>query len=126
MRERPLSPHLGVYRFAYTMATSIFHRITGVALGLGTLLLAWWLIALATGPEAHAFARAVMGSAVGKLVLLGFTWALFFHLCTGIRHLFWDLGKGFDIATVSKTGWTALILSAAFTVAAWILAYMMK
>ena len=88
--NRPLSPHLQVYRWQITMALSILHRMTGVGLGLGLLLLTWWVVAAATGPDYFDFVQGIMASWLGRLILLGFTWALFFHLCNGIRHLFWD------------------------------------
>ena len=93
---RPLSPHLSVYRPMLTMMMSIAHRITGVALYAGALLLAWYLIALASGPDTFATAAAVMGSVLGRLVLFLFTWALFHHLLGGVRHFLWDLGWGMD------------------------------
>jgi len=121
--ERPLSPHLGIYKPQITMVTSIIHRITGVALGVGTLLLAWWLIAAAAGPESFETANGFMSSWFGRLVLFGFTWALFFHLCNGIRHLFWDAGKGFELETMRKTGMAAIILSVVLTLLTWVIAY---
>jgi succinate dehydrogenase / fumarate reductase cytochrome b subunit len=121
--ERPLSPHLQIYKPQITMVTSITHRITGVALGFGTLLLAWWLIAAATGPEAYATANAFLASWFGRLVMFGFTWALFFHLCNGIRHLFWDAGKGFELPTMRKSGMAAIIASVLLTLLTWVIAY---
>jgi succinate dehydrogenase / fumarate reductase cytochrome b subunit len=121
--ERPLSPHLQIYRPQITSVLSILHRLTGVALGVGTLLFAWWLVAAAAGPEAYALAQGFLGSIVGRILLLGFTWALFYHLCNGIRHLAWDLGLGFDLATVSRSGWAVVIASAALTLLAFVLAY---
>lgn len=121
--ERPLSPHLQIYRWPITMVLSILHRITGVGLGLGTLLLAWWLAAAAAGPDYYATAQGVLGSWFGRLILFGFTWALFLHLCNGIRHLFWDMGHGYEIKVADRTGWAALVASGVLTLAAWILAY---
>jgi len=121
--ERPLSPHLQIYKLQITMLTSITHRITGVALGLGTLLLTWWLIAAASGPDAYATVTGFIGSWFGQLVLFGFTWALFFHLCNGIRHLFWDMGKGFELPVMRKTGMVAVIASVVLTLLTWVLAY---
>ena len=95
-RARPLSPHLQVYRPMLTMMMSIAHRITGVALYAGTLLLAWYLIAAASGERSFATAAWVLNSPVGMLVLLGFTWALFHHLLGGLRHFLWDAGFGMD------------------------------
>ncbi len=121
--ERPLSPHLGIYKPQITMVTSITHRITGVALGVGTLLFAWWLIAAASGPEAFETVNGFMTSWFGRLALFGFTWALFYHLCNGIRHLFWDMGKGFELTTMRKTGITAIIMSVVLTLLTWVIAY---
>ncbi len=94
-RDRPLSPHLQIYRPTLTMTMSIVHRITGMALYFGTLILAWWLIAVASGPNAYSTIEAFMGSLIGRLVLLGYTWALIHHMLGGIRHLIWDTGHGF-------------------------------
>lgn len=122
--ERPLSPHLQIYRWQITMASSILHRATGVALGVGTLVLTWWLVAAAAGPDYYAWVHGLLGSWLGRLILLGFTWALFYHLCNGIRHLVWDAGYGYDVQTASKSAWAAILVATALTVAAWILAYM--
>lgn len=121
--ERPLSPHLQIYRWPITMVLSILHRVTGVGLGLGTLLLTWWLAAAAAGPEHYATVQAVLGSWFGRLVLFGFTWALFLHLCNGIRHLFWDMGYGYEIKTADRTAWIALAASLVLTILAFALAY---
>ncbi|MFM8585578.1 MAG: succinate dehydrogenase, cytochrome b556 subunit [Gammaproteobacteria bacterium] len=96
MRQRPLSPHIGVYKFAYTMATSIVHRATGVVLSVGLLALAGWLIAAASGPEAYAIAVAILGGAFGQLLLAGWLVAFSYHLFNGLRHLNWDLGRGLE------------------------------
>ena len=98
--ERPLSPHLQIYRGGLTMFMSIIHRITGVALYAGTLLLVWWLTAAATSDQYFDMVQAVFGSWIGKLVLFGFTWALIHHTLGGIRHLVWDVGHGFDLKDV--------------------------
>lgn len=121
--ERPLSPHLQIYRWPITMVLSILHRVTGVGLGLGTLLLAWWLAAAAAGPDYYATAQAALGSWFGRLILFGFTWSLFLHLCNGIRHLFWDMGYGYEVKLANRTGWATLVASLALTLLAWILAY---
>ena len=92
---RPLSPHLQIYRLTLTMAMSIVHRITGAALYVGTLLLAWWLIAAASGPTAYATFQTVASSLLGRVVLFGYTWALIHHMLGGIRYLIWDTGHGF-------------------------------
>jgi succinate dehydrogenase / fumarate reductase cytochrome b subunit len=126
--ERPLSPFMFPthYKPQITSVMSILHRATGCALGIGTLLLAWWLVAAASGPAAYAQVHGFLGSILGRLILLGFTWALFYHLCNGIRHLFWDVGKGFELATVTKSGIAVLVASAALTLLAWVLAYSMR
>jgi succinate dehydrogenase / fumarate reductase cytochrome b subunit len=118
--RRPLSPHLQVYRPQLTSALSILHRITGVALSGGTLLLVWWLVAAAAGPAAYATAAGFIGSVLGLLLLLGWSAALFYHLLNGIRHLGWDAGYGFELPTVYRTGWAVAIGTAVLTVLAWI------
>ena len=117
--QRPLSPHLQVYKPQLTSILSILHRITGVALAAGTLVLAWWLIAAAAGPAAFADAEAVMGSWIGLALLLGWTFALFFHLSNGIRHLFWDAGLGYELSTVYGSGWVVVAASLVLTAGAW-------
>ena len=118
--ERPLSPHLEVYKPQLTSVLSILHRMTGVALAGGTLFLTWWLIAAAMGPEAYAFTQWMWGTWLGYLVLFGFSVSLFYHLCNGIRHLFWDVGLGYEIETVYRSGWTVLAATAVLTASAWI------
>jgi succinate dehydrogenase / fumarate reductase cytochrome b subunit len=118
--SRPLSPHLQVYKWQITMVISICHRATGVALSVGTLMLVWWLVALAMGPQAFAAAQGFMGSWLGNLVLLGWTFSLFFHLANGIRHLFWDAGYGFENKTTTASGWAVVVASVALTVIAWV------
>jgi succinate dehydrogenase / fumarate reductase cytochrome b subunit len=121
--SRPLSPHMQIYRWPVTMATSITHRATGIALSAGTLLLAWWLIAAATGPENFATFQNLAANPLGELVLLGFVWSLAFHLLNGIRHLAWDLGYGFDVPTANKTGILVITLSVLIAIAAFVFAY---
>jgi len=121
--ERPLSPHLQVYRWQITMTLSILHRATGIALAGGTLLLAWWLLAMASGPSAYDSVQAFNGSWFGRLLLFGWTWSLFYHLGNGIRHLFWDAGMGFEIPMVYRSGWTVVVASVVLTLLAWIWAY---
>lgn len=118
--SRPLSPHLQIYRWQITSVLSILHRLTGLALSLGTLLLVWWLVALASGPDAFATAQAFVGSWLGRLLLLGWSFSLFFHLANGIRHLFWDAGYGFEIKTTTASGWAVVVASVALTVIAWV------
>lgn len=126
MSDRPLSPHLQIWRWNVTMALSIAHRATGVGLGLGALMLAWWLIAAASGPEAFATAQGFMGSILGRLILFGFTAALFFHLCNGIRHLVWDMGYGFEVATAERSAWLTIAATVVLTLIAWIAGYAMR
>ncbi len=116
---RPLSPHLQIYRWQITMLMSISHRATGVALAVGTLVLVWWLVALASGPAAFAAVQGFLGSWLGRLVLFGWSVALFYHLCNGIRHLVWDMGRGFEIKSMYTSGYATLIATAALTVLAW-------
>ncbi len=118
--SRPLSPHLQVYRWPITMVLSICHRTTGVALAVGTLLLVWWLVALATGPQAFAAAQAFIGSWLGQLMLLGWSLSLFFHLANGIRHLVWDTGHGYSIKAMNSSSWLVIVTSVALTAIAWI------
>ena len=119
--SRPLSPHLQIYRPQLTSVLSILHRMTGGALVIGTLLLVYWLTAAAAGPATFATAQDWIGSWLGVLVLLGWTWALFYHLCNGIRHLVWDAGYGFELETVTVSAWVTLAASVGLTVIAWIL-----
>jgi succinate dehydrogenase / fumarate reductase cytochrome b subunit len=109
--RRPLSPHLGVYKFMYTMSLSIMHRITGVAATVGFLALVWWLMALATGPDAYARAMQRLDSPFAKLLLVGFTFSFVYHFCNGIRHLVWDMGRGLERAQARRSG--AVVIAAA-------------
>ena len=118
--QRPLSPHLQIYRWPITMALSIAHRATGIALAAGSIMLVWWLVALAEGPEDFAIAQSFIGSRFGFLLLLGWTASLFFHLANGIRHLFWDAGYGFDVKTTTTSSWAVIAASAALTLIAFI------
>ncbi|MEO0994046.1 MAG: succinate dehydrogenase, cytochrome b556 subunit [Pseudomonadota bacterium] len=114
--NRPLSPHLEIYRLEWTMALSIMHRITGCALTLGAVLVVWWLMAAATGPDYFAFVDGLMTSWIGNLVMLGSLWALCYHTCNGVRHLIWDTGYGFDLATAERTGQIVVVASVVLTV----------
>ncbi|MCB9948831.1 MAG: succinate dehydrogenase, cytochrome b556 subunit [Rhodospirillaceae bacterium] len=124
-RERPLSPHLQVYRPQITSVLSIVHRLTGVALCVGTLLLVWWLVAAAAGPDAFEAAQGFIGSIFGRLILFGWSWALLYHLCNGVRHLVWDAGYGFELDTLTRSGWLTLVVSIGLTLIAWIAGYAM-
>ena len=122
--ERPLSPHIQTYRWTLTMALSIVHRATGIALYVGTLLLAWWLIAAASGPTAYAHVHDFIASFLGRLIVFGYTWALLHHLFSGLRHLVWDLGYGFKANERETMTWGALVAGISATVLLWIVAYM--
>ncbi len=124
--RRPLSPHLQIYRPMLTMMMSIMHRITGMALYAGTLLLAWWLIAASTDARAFDTANSVLTSILGQIELLGFTWALFHHLFGGIRHFIWDTGRGMDHPEREYLAQATLIGGLALTVVVWVVAYMVR
>lgn len=121
-RERPLSPHLQVYRWQITMTMSILHRATGIALVVGAFVLAWWLLAVAAGGQAYADAAACLASPLGMVVLFGFSLSLVYHLLNGIRHLLWDAGWGFEIPEVYRSGYTVLGLTVVLTVLIWFFA----
>ncbi|MBT3535964.1 MAG: succinate dehydrogenase, cytochrome b556 subunit [Rhodospirillaceae bacterium] len=121
--NRPLSPHLQVYRWQITMAMSILHRISGVGLAVGLLLLTWWLVAAASGADYFNMVHDIMGSWIGRLILLGFTGSLFFHLCNGIRHLFWDIGYGFELDDMRKTGWIVMVATVVLTLGTFFIGY---
>ena len=122
--ERPLSPHLFIYKPTLTMMMSIVHRITGGALYFGTLLVAWWLLAAASGPNAYAGFGSFMSSFVGRFILLGYTWALVHHALGGIRHLIWDTGRGFGPQEREWLAAANLVGSIALTVIIWIVGYL--
>ncbi|HET7848104.1 MAG TPA: succinate dehydrogenase, cytochrome b556 subunit [Pseudolabrys sp.] len=124
-RQRPLSPHLQIYRPMLTMMMSIVHRITGGALYYGMLLLAWWLIAAASGPNAYATFEAFIGSVIGRLILFGFTWALIHHALGGIRHLIWDTIHGFEPAERELLAVATLVGSIVLTLLLWGVCYLM-
>lgn len=119
-RPRPLSPHLQIFRWPLTMALSIGHRITGIALSVGLVLLTWWLVALAAGPEAFATVDGVVDSWFGALVLVGFTVATFLHFGNGIRHLFWDFGYGFALETTRKSARAVVAFTIVATLVVWL------
>lgn len=120
---RPLSPHLQVYRPQITSMLSILHRITGVVLAFAALLLAYWLASAAYGPEAFGRAQALLESGFGRLVLFGFTFSLFYHMCNGIRHLGWDMLWGFELPKLRLTGMIVVIAATILTVLSWLMAY---
>ena len=117
--NRPLSPHLQIYRPQLTSVLSILHRLTGVFLAVGLLALVYWLSALSQGPESYLETTLILGSLPGKLLLLGWTLSFFFHLLNGIRHLFWDAGKGFELSQVYSSGWIVIFGAVVLTVVTW-------
>ena len=121
-RERPISPHLQVYKPQITSVLSIFHRITGVALTFGLILLVAWIFTLSLGEDYFEYFVMFIKSWFGLLILFGFTFALNYHLCNGIRHLFWDAGYGYEIETVHKSGLAVLVVSFVLTILIWYLA----
>ncbi len=123
--KRPLSPHLQIYTPMVTMMMSIVHRITGVGLYFGTLLLAWLLIAAATGPEYFSYVRELADTLVGRIILFGYTWALFHHMLGGIRHFIWDTGRGFDLNTVEWMARLSLVGGLTLAIVTWYFGYKM-
>ena len=123
-RPRPLSPHLQIYKPMLTMMMSIVHRVTGAALYFGMLVVAWWLIAAASGPNAYATVEWVIGSLIGRLVLFGFTWALIHHALGGVRHLIWDTLHGFEPAEREWLTLASLIGSIVLTLIIWAVGYL--
>jgi len=119
---RPLSPHLQIYRWSWTMAMSIAHRATGTALYGGTLLIALWLIAAASGPAAYETAQSIAGSILGKLVLFGYTFVLLHHMVGGLRHFVWDLGHGFEPQARTNLAKYSVVVSGGLTLLVWIVA----
>lgn len=121
--NRPLSPHLQIYRLPLNAVLSISHRITGILLSMGSLVLVAWLIAAASGPEAYATVHGLLGSIPVQLLIFAWTFALFYHLCNGVRHLFWDAGYGFDLSVARRSGIASIAAAAVLTLAAWIIAF---
>ena len=122
IRERPLSPHLQVYRWQITMTMSILHRVSGVILTVGAFALACWLMAVAAGGESYLRAADLLASPLGRLLLFGFSLALVYHLLNGIRHLLWDAVMGFEIPEFYRSGWTVAVLTVLLTAAIWFVA----
>lgn len=122
--KRPMSPHLQVWRWHVTMATSIFHRASAVALYVGSLLLVGWLVAAATGPEVYAAYEGLLLSPVGLLLLFAFTAAATFHFANGLRHLLWDMGKGLDVKDANASGWFVILFAAVATILIWVGAFL--
>lgn len=120
--KRPLSPHLQVYNPQITSVMSILHRMTGVVLALGSLGLLWVLASLSMGPEAFSNTKACLDGTIGRLAVFVFSLCLMYHLFNGVRHLFWDIGKGYDLATVTRSGLLVLALAVLSTAGLWVLA----
>ncbi len=125
-RPRPLSPHLGIYKISMTMAMSGAHRISGVALSVGVLLLAWFLIAASIDATTFGVFSSFISSFIGRLALFGFTWALFHHLLGGIRHFIWDAGYGMDAPVRDQLAWATLIGGFALTIVVWAIGYAVR
>lgn len=123
-RARPLSPHLEIWRFHATMVGSILHRITGVGLYLGALILAGWAMSLAAGPDAYQTVMELLGSPLGKIVLFGLTLSVFYHLAKGVQHLFWDAGAGFQLAIANMGAIACYAFAVAASLAVWAIAWM--
>jgi succinate dehydrogenase / fumarate reductase cytochrome b subunit len=120
--NRPLSPHLSIYRWRLTFLMSGFHRVTGLVLYFGVLLLVWWLVAAASGPDAFAFANRVLGSWFGLLVLFGFSWGLIHHALGGVRHFFWDFGIGLGAPARDRIALATILGSLTITLVVWVIA----
>jgi succinate dehydrogenase / fumarate reductase, cytochrome b subunit len=124
--RRPLSPHLFIYRPQLTSTLSIFHRFAGVAAGVGTLLMVWFLVAAATSDAAYAWVAWAIGTPIGYLCMFGWTAALWYHFCNGIRHLFWDFGHGFELPALHASGRLMLAATAVLTIVTWIAVFMAR
>lgn len=119
-KGRPMSPHLQIYKLQMTSVLSIFHRISGFFLYLGAFLWTGWLVGLASGPEWYMWTQSIALHPLGLIVLLGWSFVLFYHLLNGIRHLMWDAGYGLDIPTATKMGWVVIISAVVLTALTWI------
>jgi len=117
--DRPLSPHISIYRWPLTMVLSILHRATGVAMSVGFIVLVAWLFDAASGPEAYSVFYTAMDSIIGKLLLIGWSFAFFFHLANGVRHLFWDTGRGLEKEQATRSAWLVLIGATVLTAVFW-------
>jgi succinate dehydrogenase / fumarate reductase cytochrome b subunit len=125
-RPRPLSPHIGIYKMTMTMAMSFAHRVSGAGLYLGVLLLAWFLVAASTDAATFGVFSAFIESFIGRLVLFGFTWALFNHLLGGIRHFIWDAGYGLDAPLRDQLAWATLIGGFLLSIVVWAIGYAVR
>ncbi|MGH1426641.1 MAG: succinate dehydrogenase, cytochrome b556 subunit [Arenicella sp.] len=122
LKPRPLSPHLSIYKPQITSILSIFHRASGVFLSIGIPLIIYWLYALSGGPAAYEVASSFFSNILVKIGLFFWTAAFYYHLCNGIRHLFWDMGKGFDLQHLRTSGIAVLVVAAILTLATWLIA----
>lgn len=120
-RPRPLSPHLQIYRWQISNSLSILHRLTGAALALGLIAFSYWLVSLAAGADRYRVAHRAFASPLGLLFLAGWSFAFFYHLFNGVRHLFWDAGWGFERRARHLSGWFAVVGALLSTVALWAL-----
>ncbi len=120
MNNRPLSPHLSIYRWPITMLLSILHRATGIAMSVGLIVFAAWLLNAAQGPESYQYFRALMSGIVGQVLLIGWTFAFFLHLGNGVRHLFWDTGRGLEKHQANASAWFVIVFAAILTAAFWV------
>jgi succinate dehydrogenase / fumarate reductase cytochrome b subunit len=116
---RPLSPHISIYRWPITMVLSILHRATGIAMSVGLIVLVAWLFDAASGAEAYAVFQSAMGSLFGKLLLIGWSFAFFYHLCNGVRHLVWDTGRGMEKDEANRSSWVVLVSTLILTAVFW-------
>jgi succinate dehydrogenase / fumarate reductase cytochrome b subunit len=116
---RPLSPHLSIYRWPITMVLSIVHRMTGVAMSLGLIVFAAWLMRVAAGPEAYLGFTTAMSGLIGKLLLIGWSFAFFFHVANGVRHLVWDTGRGFEKQQANRSAWFVVLFAVGATAVFW-------
>lgn len=121
--HRPTSPHIQIYKQQLTTTLSILHRATGIILALGSVLIAFWLAIVAYNPELLQAAYQFLSSILGRLILFLFTLVLFYHLCNGIRHLYWDIGKGFELRQIHFGGWLTVVCTFVLTIAVWIVGY---
>ncbi len=120
--DRPLSPHISIYRWPITMVSSILHRATGLAMAVGFIVLVVWLFDAASGPDVYAAFLGAMDSVVGRVLLVGWSFAFFYHLSNGIRHLVWDTGRGLEKGQATTSAWFVIVLSIVLTAAFWLVA----
>ena len=121
IRQRPLSPHLQIYKPQITSVLSILHRGTGIVLSIGSIILVLWIVTLTLGESTYLMYSNIINNWFGKFIIFGFTFALFYHLSNGIRHLFWDAGYGYEIETVQKSGLAVVVVSCSLTILIWYL-----